>query len=34
MEFHRANLAIDAGRRAVEVIMPQLQMRLNEAGNA
>jgi len=29
MEFHRGSAAIDAGRRAVEVIMPQLQGRLN-----
>lgn len=29
MEFHRASVAIDAGRRAVEVALPQLQVRLN-----
>jgi len=28
MEFHRASVAIDAGRRAVEAVMPQLQARL------
>jgi NTE family protein len=28
MEFHRAGIAIDAGRRAVEAAMPQLQARL------
>jgi NTE family protein len=28
MEFHRAGVAIDAGRRAVEAAMPQLQARL------
>jgi NTE family protein len=31
MEFHRAGIAIDAGRRAAETIMPQLLMRLNDA---
>jgi NTE family protein len=31
MEFHRAKLAIDAGRHAVELVMPQLQARLNAA---
>jgi NTE family protein len=31
MEFHRASLAIDAGRRAVAEVMPQLQARLNDA---
>ena len=30
MEFHRAGIAIDAGRRAAEAIMPQLLMRLND----
>ncbi|MHB1084539.1 MAG: patatin-like phospholipase RssA [Thiobacillus sp.] len=29
MEFHRARLAIDAGRRAVNDVMPQLQARIN-----
>jgi NTE family protein len=29
MEFHRASLAIDAGRRAVEIVMPQVRARLN-----
>jgi len=29
MEFHRASVAIDAGGRAVEEAMPQLQARLN-----
>ncbi len=29
MEFHRAEVAIEAGRRAVEAALPQLQMRLN-----
>ena len=29
MAFHRADVAIDAGRRAVEVALPQLQVRLN-----
>jgi NTE family protein len=28
MEFHRANIAIDAGRRATEAILPHLQGRL------
>ena len=31
MEFHRASVAIDAGRRAAEDVMPQLLMRLNGA---
>ena len=31
MEFHRAGIAIDAGRQATEEIMPQLLMRLNGA---
>lgn len=31
MEFHRAAVAIDAGRRAVLDVMPQLLERLNEA---
>ncbi|MHB1092719.1 patatin-like phospholipase RssA [Thiobacillus sp.] len=30
MEFHRATIAIDAGRRAVEAILPQLQGRLKD----
>jgi NTE family protein len=29
MEFHRAGVAIDAGRRAAEAVMPQLQARLD-----
>ena len=29
MEFHRAGVAIEAGRRAVDAALPQLQMRLN-----
>jgi NTE family protein len=29
MEFHKGDVAIDAGRRAVEGAMPQLQRRLN-----
>lgn len=29
MEFHRAGLAIDAGRRATEAVIPQLQARLD-----
>ena len=29
MEFHRADVAIDAGRRAVADIIPQLQLRLS-----
>jgi NTE family protein len=29
MAFHRADVAIEAGRRAVEAIQPQLQLRLN-----
>jgi NTE family protein len=29
MEFHRASLAIDAGRHAVHAVLPQLQARLN-----
>lgn len=29
MEFHRAEQAIEAGRRAAEAALPQLQMRLN-----
>jgi hypothetical protein len=31
MEFHRADIAIDAGKRAVDVALPQLQGRLNGA---
>jgi NTE family protein len=31
MEFHRADVAIAAGRRAVEAVLPQLQARLNSA---
>jgi len=29
MEFHRADVAIDAGRRAMEAAIPQLNARLN-----
>lgn len=29
MEFHRASVAIEAGRRAAEAVMPQLLARLN-----
>jgi NTE family protein len=29
MDFHRASIAIDAGRRAVEAALPQLRVRLN-----
>ncbi|MDO9385327.1 MAG: patatin-like phospholipase RssA [Thiobacillus sp.] len=32
MEFHRADVAIDAGRRAAEAVMPQLQARLDDPG--
>ncbi|MHB1214102.1 MAG: patatin-like phospholipase RssA [Thiobacillus sp.] len=31
MEFHRASIAIEAGRRAAEAVMPQLQARLNRS---
>ncbi|WP_296753495.1 hypothetical protein [Thiobacillus sp.] len=31
MEFHRAGVAIDAGRRAMEAAIPQLNARLNSA---
>ena len=31
MEFHRASVAIEAGRRAAEAAMPQLQARLNDS---
>jgi NTE family protein len=31
LEFHRGSTAIDAGRRAVELALPQLQARLNGA---
>ena len=34
MEFHRASVAIDVGRRAVEEAMPQLQARLNGLNEA
>ena len=34
MEFHRGSIAIDAGRRAVEFALPQLQARLNGANGA
>jgi NTE family protein len=33
MEFHRADIAIDAGRRAVEAALPQLQARLPNSIN-
>jgi len=29
MEFHRAAIAIEAGRRAVDVALPSLQARVN-----
>jgi NTE family protein len=32
MEFHRASVAIDAGRRAAEAVIPQLRARL-DGGN-
>ena len=31
MEFHRASVAIEAGRRAAEAVMPQLQARLDDS---
>ena len=31
MEFHRTSVAIDAGRRAAEDILPQLKSRLIDA---
>jgi NTE family protein len=34
MEFHRASVAIDAGRRAAEAVMPQLQARLNDGSDS
>lgn len=34
MEFHRASVAIDAGRRAAEAVMPQLQARLNDGSGS
>jgi NTE family protein len=34
MEFHRAGIAIDAGRRAAEVALPQLQTRLDGADDS
>ena len=34
MEFHRASVAIDAGRRAAEAVMPQLQARLNDSSDS
>ena len=34
MEFHRGSIAIDAGRRAAEFALPQLQARLNGANDA
>jgi len=33
MAFHRADVAIDAGRRAVEAALPQLRVRLNGAND-
>jgi NTE family protein len=33
MEFHRASVAIEAGRRAAEAVMPQLQARLDDNDN-
>jgi NTE family protein len=33
MDFHRGSVAIDAGRRAVEFVLPQLQARLNGANS-
>jgi NTE family protein len=33
LEFHRAGIAIDAGKRAAEVALPQLQARLNGAND-
>jgi NTE family protein len=34
MEFHRAGVAIEAGRRATEAVMPQLVARLNGESSA
>ena len=34
MEFHRADVAIEAGRRAVEAVMPQLQLRLDSVNGS
>ena len=34
MEFHRAGVAIEAGRRATEAAMPQLVARLNGENSA
>ncbi|HWR78372.1 MAG TPA: patatin-like phospholipase RssA [Thiobacillus sp.] len=34
MEFHRAGVAIDAGRRAVEAVIPLLQARLNGSSDS
>jgi NTE family protein len=34
MEFHRADVAIEAGRRAVAEVMPQLRMRLDGANGS
>jgi NTE family protein len=34
MEFHRASVAIDAGRRAAEAVMQQLQARLNDCSDS
>jgi NTE family protein len=33
MEFHRGSIAIEAGRRAVELALPQLQARLTGAND-
>jgi len=34
MEFHRAGIAIDAGRRAAELVLPQLQAHLDGADDS
>jgi NTE family protein len=34
MEFHRASVAIEAGRRAVAIALPQLQARLNDSDDS
>jgi NTE family protein len=33
MEFHRASVAIEAGRRAAEAVMPQLRARLSDGND-
>lgn len=33
MEFHRASVAIEAGRRAAEAVMPQLRVRLSDGND-